>query len=167
MYPLANAEVLRDSLVGVPGGARLFSVKCASRIPSVTMPTLKLTNAIFRLSFLPINSVIPASSGFVTIMSSSIVNQVFSKFLLTQPHARSDLNTTKQSLRDAMEPALSRLASFKVDSSILTRDPHSPLSFSCTPLEQAQAQEAKTAAYAKGQRKAFSPLGADGRPLRK
>lgn len=31
MYPVSNAETLRDSLVGVPGGARVFSVKCAYR----------------------------------------------------------------------------------------------------------------------------------------
>ena len=100
-------------------------------------------------------------------MSASIVNQVFSKFLAQQPCSRSDLNMSGESLRDVMEPALGRLAGFKVDSSILTRDPNSPLSFSCTTLEQVKAQEEKTAAYARGQRKAFSPLGADGRPLRK
>lgn len=161
MYPLSNAEQLRDSLVNVPGGARVFSVKCPLRI------LLCIYDYADKVSVSPFLFLFPASSGFITIMSASIVNQVFAKFLAQLPRARSDLNSSKQLLRDAMEPALSRLAGFKVDSSILTRDPNSPLSFSCTSLEQAQGQQAKIAAYAKGQRKAFSPLGADGRPLRK
>lgn len=66
-----------------------------------------------------------------------------------------------------MRTALERLAAFKVDSSFLSRDPKCPLSFSCVTEEIRRAQEGAVSAFAKGQRNAWSPLGMDGRPLRK
>jgi len=66
-----------------------------------------------------------------------------------------------------MRSSLARLAKRRGDPSILERDPRSPLSFSCVTPDVQRSQEETYATYAKGERTAFSPLGADGRPLRK
>lgn len=66
-----------------------------------------------------------------------------------------------------MEAALFRLAEFEDDPSIARRDPKSPLSFSRVTAEVCKSQEDTYKAYEKGQRKAFSPLSVNGRPIRK
>ncbi|THH31409.1 hypothetical protein EUX98_g2787 [Antrodiella citrinella] len=135
IYPMQNAEDLRDALVNVPGGAVIFTVK--------------------------------AEIGILTVFSSSIVNQTFNKFISRLPRTRSDLAPKVDSCEKVMKAALERLAAFKVDSNFLSRDLKCPLSFSCVTDEVERSQNGAVAAYAKGQRKAWSPLGMDGRPLRK
>ena len=109
----------------------------------------------------------PATAGYISVVCSSIVNQVFSKFLSRQPRYRSDLVPPDTSLAEYMKAGLARLADFKNDPSILNRDPTSPLSFSCADADVIKAQEESVANYSKGMRNAFSPLGPDRRPTRK
>lgn len=150
---MQNAEELRNALVNVPGGAAIFSVKGMTSIP--------------HYGHLCSLASCTAEIGFITIFSASIVNQTFSKFLARQSRTRSDLVTKVGSCEKKMKAALERLAAFKVDSSFLSRDPKCPLSFSCVTDEIRRSQDGAVAAFAKGQRQAWSPLGMDGRPLRK
>ncbi|KAG1780413.1 hypothetical protein EV702DRAFT_964801 [Suillus placidus] len=99
--------------------------------------------------------------------SASIVNQVFSKFLAQQPRTRSDLLPPKLSIRERSKVALSKLAEFVGIPSIAQRDPCSPLSFSCVKTDVAKSQLENLMFYAKDLKKAYCPLGRDGRPLRK
>ncbi|KAH8105492.1 Alpha/Beta hydrolase protein [Cristinia sonorae] len=110
---------------------------------------------------------VKAAIGFITIFSASIVNKVFSTFLARQPLTRSDLSKPTESLAEFMMSGLRRLAEFTKEPSILTRDPKSPLSFSRVTQEVCRNQEAAVRAYEKGQRRAFSPLSTNGRPMRK
>ena len=99
--------------------------------------------------------------------SVSIANQVFSKFLGRQPHVRSDLGVPETSKEDRMKLALSKLADIMKDSSIANRNPHSPISFSCLPQGVIQAQTDLLVQSRKGRQDAFSPVGSDGKPLRR
>jgi len=99
--------------------------------------------------------------------SASIVNQVFSKFLAQQPRTRSDLIPAKISIQERSKIALSKLAEFAGDPSIASRDPRSPLSFSCVKPDVARSQLENLQFYAKDLDKAYCPLGRDGRPMRK
>ncbi|KAH9918146.1 uncharacterized protein B0H18DRAFT_1086887 [Fomitopsis serialis] len=110
---------------------------------------------------------VKASQGYLSLMSASIVNQVFIKFLSRQPPARSDPLRLEGPLADRMRTALATLGKVRSDPSMVDRDPLSPLSFSCASAEVIKSQEETRATYEKGQRTAFSPLGLDGRPLRK
>ncbi|PCH41599.1 alpha/beta-hydrolase, partial [Wolfiporia cocos MD-104 SS10] len=110
---------------------------------------------------------VKASQGYLSIISASIVNQVFFKFLSRQPPARSDCTQPEMSLEERMRVALAQLGNFRGDQSFAERDPLSPLSFSCVTPEVQRSQDETYATYQKGERTAFSPLGLDGRPLRK
>ena len=66
-----------------------------------------------------------------------------------------------------MQRGLNRLADLKGDPSISDRYALSPLSFSCATPDIVRHQEEMMAKYTDGQQKAFSPLGVDGRPIRK
>ena len=59
------------------------------------------------------------------------------------------------------------LADLADDPSIAERDPLSPMSFSRISVAVQQLQVENYMAAAKGARKAFTPLGSDGRPMRK
>jgi hypothetical protein len=63
--------------------------------------------------------------------------------------------------------ALETLADLADDPSIAERDPLSPMSFSRISAAVQQLQVENYMAAAKDARKAFSPLGGDGRPMRK
>ncbi|KAI0786446.1 alpha/beta-hydrolase [Abortiporus biennis] len=110
---------------------------------------------------------VKASLGIISIMSSSIVNQVFAKFLGRQPEVKSTPKPQRLTLSEFMSSALAKMAQFKHDSSYHHRDPTSPTSFSCVSTELGKIQEERILSYAKGERTAFSPLGPDGRPVRK
>ena len=96
-----------------------------------------------------------------------MVNKVFSTFLSRQPAVRSDLKNPVDTLTETMRSGLLRLAEFEGDPSIARRDPMSPLSFSRVTDEVFKSQEDTFKAYEKGQRRAFSPLSPNGRPIRK
>ncbi|KAI0771527.1 Alpha/Beta hydrolase protein [Trametes elegans] len=110
---------------------------------------------------------VKAMHGYLSLLSSSIVNQVLNKFLTRQPHARTDLDPPAIPLADRMKMALAQLAEWKDDPSIAEQDPLSPLSFSCVTEEVRKSQEELNAIYSEGIQTAFSPLAPDGRPLRK
>ncbi|CAL1702087.1 unnamed protein product [Somion occarium] len=105
--------------------------------------------------------------GFITLVRSSIVNQLFSKFLATLERPGPHDECAASSLKFTMSRALQRLSLLKKDPSMRQRDVLTPLSFSCCDDETAQKHIELVKSYAKGQRSAFSPLGADGRPIRK
>ncbi|KAI0775439.1 Alpha/Beta hydrolase protein [Irpex lacteus] len=136
-HSLAWAEQLSRNMVNVPEGVSIFKVK--------------------------------TSAGYLSIISASIVNQVLSKFLARLPRNEkpSQPLLVQESLPEFMAQGLSRLAELKGDSSILLRDPSSSISFSCLPPELVQRQSDGIAEFAKDAHKAFSPLGPDGRPIRK
>ena len=153
---MAYAEQISQHLKNVPGGcASIFPVKGES--PTRLRPRPLLTRAMHA----------PASQGYLSLMSASIVNQVFIKFLSRQPPARSDSYCSALLSQDRLRTALELLAKIRGEPSIAERDPLSSLSFSCASAEVIKSQEETRATYEKGQRNAFSPLGLDGRPLRK
>ncbi|KAH7930046.1 alpha/beta-hydrolase [Leucogyrophana mollusca] len=135
--PMRYAEKLKNHLVNVKDGARLYVVRGAKAC----------------LTILP--------------GSASIVNQVFSKFLAQQPCARSDLLPAQLSPFDRMKTALSKLADFVGDPEIASRDPRSSLSFSCVAPDVVNSQLETLNFYLKDIDKAYCPLGLDGRPMRK
>lgn len=95
------------------------------------------------------------------------MNQVFLKFLSRQPPATSEFARPEVPLATRMRSALAKLAHFRGDPSIAERTSLTPLSFSCTTAEVQKSQDETYQTYAKGERSAFSPLGPDGRPMRK
>lgn len=80
---------------------------------------------------------------------------------------RSELLPPKDPLKVYISHALEILADLADDPSIAKRDPLSPMSFSRISVEVQQLQVENYMAAAKGARKAFTPLGSDGRPMRK
>ncbi|KAF8640140.1 hypothetical protein AX17_001376 [Amanita inopinata Kibby_2008] len=135
--PLKHAEHLKSRLVNVEGGAFLYTVKGACGTLSIVPGT------------------------------ASITNQVFTKFLSRQPHARSDLVNPKTSKEDRMKTALSRLAVMTRDQTIAKRNPRSSLSFCCLSQDVVLSQTNLLKHYQKGKNQAFSPLGPDGKPIRR
>ena len=66
-----------------------------------------------------------------------------------------------------MRAALEELAALAENDAIAARDPLCPLSFSLVPPNVEKLQTDALRLYAKNERLAFSPLGPDGRPIRK
>lgn len=66
-----------------------------------------------------------------------------------------------------MKVALKKLAEFMDDPSLASRNPLSSMSFSCLPPDVVKSQTDSLVFHGRGQKTAFSPLGSDGRPLRK
>jgi hypothetical protein len=99
--------------------------------------------------------------------TASIVNQVLTKFLSRLPRTCSEIRPPETSTKDNMTAALNRLSELMGDPTIATRDPTSSLSFSCLSSEVIQSQKDAVDFYGKDEWKAFSPLGPDGRPIRK
>ncbi|RDB20549.1 hypothetical protein Hypma_012458 [Hypsizygus marmoreus] len=135
--PKKYAEKLASQLSNSEGGAVLYTVKGGSATLSIV-------------------------AGH-----ASIANQVFTKFLSRLPHQRSDLIPPRMQRADRMKIALSNLADITGDSSIASRDPLSSLSFCCLPPEVIQSQTDSLEQYRIGIREAFSPVGHDGKPVRK
>ncbi|KAI0347009.1 alpha/beta-hydrolase [Trametopsis cervina] len=135
--PIDCAEQLQRDLTGVEGGVNVFKVK--------------------------------TTAGYINIISASIVNQVLRKFVNRQVQLKkpSELRPVKETLAEFMGGGLARLAELQDNPNILLRDPCSPLSFSLVPPELEKMQMQLLEEHAKDQRKAFSPLGPDGRPIRK
>lgn len=99
--------------------------------------------------------------------TASIVNQVFVKFLSRLPRARSDIRRPEISTQDRMTSALLKLSELMGDPAIAERNPLSSMSFSCLAPDVAKSQLETVTFFGIDQWKAFSPLGPDGRPLRK
>lgn len=154
MCPKQYAESLASQLTGVEDGAVLYTVKgmSPSHFPSKV-------SSITSLGAAGLLSIIPGSA--------SIVNQVIAKFLSRFPHRRSDLVPPALSVEVRMTTALQNLARVSSNGSIATRNPLSSLSFSCLPKDIVKAQEELITQYARNRHQAFSPLGPDGKPLRK
>ncbi|KDQ64989.1 hypothetical protein JAAARDRAFT_245121 [Jaapia argillacea MUCL 33604] len=136
-HPVKHAQLLQSELVNAAGGAHLYIVQGA-------VGTL---------------SIVPAFA--------SIVNQTFAKFLSRQPLVRSDLSPPSKPIETRMRSALAKLADLAGDPSIASRPARSSASFSRVTSEVARSQLDTIRIYAKDQGRAFSPLGPDGRPIRK
>jgi hypothetical protein len=107
--------------------------------------------------------------GYVSVVPScaSIANQVCAKFLSKLPHCRSDLRCPAEPLEVCMQRALERLAELAGDDTIAARKPLSSMSFSRVAPHVERLQIEHIRLVSKGHRQAFSPLGADGRPIRR
>jgi hypothetical protein len=99
--------------------------------------------------------------------TASVCNRVFLQFLSRLPEARSELRRPNEPLELFVSRGLEILADLAGDSSIAERDPLSPMSFSRISVAVQRLQVENYMAAAKETRKAFSPLGSDGRPMRK
>ncbi|THH20289.1 hypothetical protein EW146_g1042 [Bondarzewia mesenterica] len=137
LHPLKYAERLVLDLVNVEGGATLYTVR--------------------------------GSHGYLSLLPScaSIINQVFFKFLSRLPHAPSGLQKPLFPVAERMTAALQTLADLTNDLTIVERNPMSSMSFSLVPPDVQKYQADALQHYNAGQNKAFSPLGSDGRPIRK
>ncbi|KAK2466402.1 hypothetical protein APHAL10511_002044 [Amanita phalloides] len=137
VYPLKHAQQLSSQLQNAEGGAILYSVK-------------------------------GGGAGLALVQSSvSITNQVLAKFLARQPYVGSVLRAPEVARDDRMRTALMRLADIMSDSAITRRDPLSPISFSCLTQDIVQTQTDLLTQYRSRENQAFSPLGVDGRPIRR
>lgn len=120
-----------------------------------------------------------SNAGYLSIVHASVVNKALTSFLAAQPPPRpnkddyistcslADQYPYALSHKEFMKRGLTRLAELKGNESIQKRDPYSSLSFSCATDDIIKNQEEMMAKFVDGQQKAFSPLGADGRPTRK
>jgi len=66
-----------------------------------------------------------------------------------------------------MKKALNKLGDIRSSTSFNSRDPRSPLSFTCVTEEVANAQKKSLDYYTLDVDKAYCPLGFDGRPMRR
>ncbi|KAF5393619.1 hypothetical protein D9757_000406 [Collybiopsis confluens] len=144
--PTNYAEKLAADLVNAEGGAILYMVRGAYLFP-----------------------LLECGAGLLNVVpgTASITNQVFSKFVSRLPKQRSDLGTSLVSREERMTAALARLAQLTGDSTIASRDPLCPMSFSCLASDVIQAQSDSIALYRKGECEAFNPCGPDGRAIRR
>lgn len=86
---------------------------------------------------------------------------MFASFLARLPHEPQTSHPT------CFDDALKRLADIMHDPAICTRDPCSPMAFSCVPAALVRWRMQIYAQAATGQREAFSPLDRSGRPTRR
>ncbi|EKM59592.1 uncharacterized protein PHACADRAFT_250189 [Phanerochaete carnosa HHB-10118-sp] len=109
------------------------------------------------------------NAGYLSVVVASVVNKSLANFLAIQPRPDPVQNaeTYNRPLWEFMLAGLQRLADMKGDPTIANRDPLSPLSFSCVSPDTQKSQEEMVAKYISGQQAAFSPLGPDGRPMRR
>lgn len=112
------------------------------------------------------------SPEYVTLIPTcaSVVNRVFAEFLSRQPKGETPSQLQcihPSSRRERILSALEKLADLIEDPNIASRDPSSSLSFSCVTPEVYQSQKDILDKEVLEERTAFSPLGLDGRPLRR
>ena len=99
---------------------------------------------------------------------ASVVNRLFYMFLSRQKAQTSHfVCRTPIERRERMKAALKSLSEFVEDPAIATRDPDSALSFSCVTPEVFDSQSAQIEKQRLKENEALSPLGLDGRPLRR
>ncbi|KAI0253138.1 alpha/beta-hydrolase [Lactifluus subvellereus] len=109
---------------------------------------------------------IRGAQGYLGVVpeSASIANRVFASFLARLPPARSD---PQPPYPMPLDDALRRLGEIMHDPDISTRDPCSPMAFSCVPPALVRWRTQVYARAAAGHRGAFSPLDRSGRPTRR
>ncbi|KAF9779544.1 alpha/beta-hydrolase [Thelephora terrestris] len=111
--------------------------------------------------------VVKDSAGYLAVMNPSIVNQTLLKFLNRLPRVRSDIKPPSISVPQRMRQALGTLAELTGDPTLAEKDSMCSLSFSCVSPEICKIQVKSRESYAKDAAFAFSPLQANGRPIRK
>lgn len=175
--PLKYAEEFKKQLVNVPGGARMYVVKGGRGSLNVIPSYATIVNRTFaqflqehsraaqrqreKDQALSVESV-PNSDRASTLSSTTTSS------LSTSTSTKSSSSTLRyETLKDRMTRALADLANFVDNPSIAERDPRSPLSFSCVSPELERQQMESIYAFAEGQRDAFDPLAATGRPMRR
>lgn len=100
--------------------------------------------------------------------SASILNRVYSRFLLERvARTRPEVQSLKISTEQRMQDALANLADIVGRPGMVDNDPLSSMSFSCLSEEEIQRQTNILRKYVLEKEPVFSPLGPDGRPLRK
>jgi len=111
--------------------------------------------------------VVKDTTGYLTIRNSSIVNKTLHQFISRQPHVGTEIKGTSAPVQERMKAALATLAEFTGDKSYTNNEQISSLSFSCDTPEVLKTKLELRQTFAKGAKGAFSPLRADGRPMRK
>ncbi|KAN0126704.1 Alpha/Beta hydrolase fold [Russula decolorans] len=137
IHPIEHAFNMVADLVNAKGGAKMYTIK--------------------------------GGQGYISVVptTASVCNRVFLQFISRLPKARSELRPPKDTLEVYISRGLEIMADLADDPSIAERDPLSPMSFSRISDAVQQLQVENYMAAAKEARKAFSPLGSDGRPMRK
>lgn len=138
LHPVEFAAQMKDDLVNVEGGAKLYIMKGAS--------------------------------GYLSVdpSAASIANQVVHKWITRFRHERRVGYQPFEPTEERMKRALRKLGEFAKDvEGYKERNPWSSMSFSRVTKEVEKAQMQMIKRVAVGAKKAFSPLGADGRPIRK
>jgi len=112
---------------------------------------------------------IKGGQGYISVLptTASVCNRVFFQFISRLPHARSDLRPPSDPLDVFILRGLAVLAELAENPLIAQRDPLSPMSFSRISDAVQRLQVENYMAAAKDAKKAFSPLGSDGRPMRR
>ncbi|KAF5363858.1 hypothetical protein D9756_000594 [Leucocoprinus leucothites] len=137
MHSIEHAERLRELLTGVDGGAILCTIMSGA------------SNLSFNRN------------------AAAMLNSIYSRFLLQRiDRARSELRMTDISIRERMRTALFKLADIMDWPDMGANDPLSSMSFSCLSEAGVQRQAELLKEYAESEN-TFSPLGPDGKPLRK
>ncbi|KAI0276318.1 alpha/beta-hydrolase [Russula aff. rugulosa BPL654] len=137
IHPIEHAYNMAADLVNAEDGAKLYTIK--------------------------------GGQGYISVVptTASVCNRVFLQFLSRLPKARSDLLPPEDPLDVYISHGLEILADLTGDESIAEMDPLSPMSFSRISVAVRRLQVENYMAAAKDVRKSFSPLGSDGRPMRK
>ncbi|KAI9513248.1 alpha/beta-hydrolase [Russula earlei] len=136
IHPIQHAYNMVADLVNAKGGAKLYTIK--------------------------------GGQGYISVVptTASVCNRVFLQFLSRLPDARSELRPPRDPLEVYISHGLEILAELAGDPTIAERDPLSPMSFSRISVAVQRLQVENYMAAAKEARRAFSPLGSDGRPMR-
>jgi hypothetical protein len=158
MHPVEHAENLRNLLKGAEGGAILCTI--------MSMSLSKDTSCIM-IRHLFVVRLGGTSNLSFNRNTASMLNRIYSRFLLERVEkARSDLHTPELSIKERMRNALFKLAGIVDRQDRTSKDPLSPMSFSC--LSEADVtRQAELLREYENSDDSFSPLGPDGRPLRK
>jgi hypothetical protein len=98
---------------------------------------------------------------------ASIMNKVVSNFWSRLPHHASPISPPKTPVEVRMSEALGTLLTLTGCEIVSPMDPLCALSFSCLPPDVIKIQSELLEYYKKDCYRAFSPLSASGRPLRK
>lgn len=129
---------MKDDLINVEGGAMLYIMKGAS--------------------------------GYLSVdpSAASIANQTVHKWISRFRHERQESYRPAEPTEERMKRALRKLGEFAKDvDGFKDRNPWSSMSFSKVTKEVEKAQMQMIKRVAIGSKMAFSPLGSDGRPIRK